>query len=293
LIISSIVGGLGNQMFQYAFAYSLSRESQCPLSLDLSAFCNPNYLNPEGYLLDKIFGIENKAISRTELMRRLGPAYLGVLAKYKIDLSVFFDDFLKERKVYRYDQNALNPRKKTTYVYGWWQCPRYFEKYSNEIKGLFKFCEKKIDTEARKLASSVSFENSVAVHIRLGDYVSNKSITDEYNVCNIQYYESAIAKIRECVKNPLFYIFSDEPDKVTSLKILKDATVISRGWGSWNDMYLMSSCKHNIIANSSFSWWGAYLNTNSEKIVVGPSIWLKSLPWTPDILCENWIEISI
>jgi hypothetical protein len=185
----------------------------------------------------------------------------------------------------KYSKNVLlKPRR---YIYGWWFDERYFLEHSIEIKKLFAFCS--IDEINLKLGNEISSCNSVSVHIRRGDYASfgMKIIGEDY-------YKKAINIINSRIDNPVFYVFSDDRieskelmDKLHVNYIIVDNNV---GENSYKDMYLMSKCKYNIIANSSFSWWGAWLNDNPEKIVISPEIWEdKKRDFKPQV--ESWIKI--
>ena len=134
--------------------------------------------------------------------------------------------------------------------------------------------------------------NSVSIHVRRGDYLNGYYYETLGKICDIAYYQRAIGTIKERVDNPHFYIFSDDPDYVTENLTIENATFVNfnRGNDSWQDMYLMSQCKHNIIANSTFSWWGAWLNNNPQKVVVAPSHWFANMD-NDEIVLPEWIRL--
>ena len=133
--------------------------------------------------------------------------------------------------------------------------------------------------------------NSVSVHVRLGDYRHTEELYG--NICTASYYRQAIQYIAMRIENPIFYVFSDEPEQAAGM--LKDyqcyVIAENRGEDSYKDMYLMSRCRHHIIANSTFSWWGAWLDNRMDKIVVSPSKW-NHLCKSQDICCEGWAVLS-
>lgn len=135
--------------------------------------------------------------------------------------------------------------------------------------------------------------NSVSLHVRLGDYrkPQNSGFGD---ICSLQYYRNAIGKIKENVDNPVFFVFSNDIDEAFKfLSSINDtAFVYMEKRDSIEDLYLMTNCKHHIIANSSYSWWGAWLGENSNTVTVAPSIWHSERPeW--DIYPSQWIKVDI
>lgn len=265
-------GGLGNQMFQYAFLIAV-RKSGYHVVLDTSYFNLIEMHN--GYELERVFGIKEQLYNKQgihmswlRLLNRLQPSNLCT-----IDSLV-------------YSPATCNNLQR--YIYGYWQDERYFKEISDEILSAFSF--KNIDDFNSNVASEMSACNSVSLHIRRGDYL-------EYGVPIIKkvYYERAIAFIKKNVKAPIFYIFSDdvrESENIAdSLGINYKIMTHNRGEESYKDMFLMSQCHHNIIANSSFSWWGAWLNNSTNKIVISPEIWdFNHKELKPQV--DNWIKIK-
>jgi hypothetical protein len=180
------------------------------------------------------------------------------------------------------------------YFEGCWQTEKYFQNIKNEIRRDFKFIpflEEKNLLFSRKLAS----EQSIAIHVRKGaDYIRKN--TD--GTCELNYYQRAIKYINENVENPKFYVFTDNQkwvkENFTDFKYEVIDWNPTSGSNSYLDMQLMSCCKHNIIANSTYSWWGAWLNNNPNKIIIGPKKWFNSVnPQydTSDLLPDNWIKL--
>ena len=134
---------------------------------------------------------------------------------------------------------------------------------------------------------NIKTTNSVSLHVRRGDYLNLKNI----GVLDVDYYKQAVAYIRKNVEKPTFYIFSDDLDWCKkSLGFLDDCIYVDRTETEIDDLKLMSCCQHNIIANSSFSWWGAWLNKNPKKTVIAPKSWLLNDPDSSNVILSDWVK---
>lgn len=271
--IIMLSGGLGNQMFQYAFCLSMRAKGyKCRIDNTLYyAFKMHN-----GYELLKVFGIEEECPSPSAL-KKLWIRYLRSR----------HPRFLVTRdKPYKYCSEVYD--SKTPYLMGDWLSYRYFEDIQEEIRQTYTFQHTSPIT--MDAASDMQSCNSVSLHIRRGDYL----MLPNYCVCDDRYYERAIEKIMQYVDNPFFYVFSNDPE--WSRNFLKSFGVNykiidwNQGGDSYQDMFLMTQCKHNIIANSTFSWWGAWLNQNKNKIVVTPRKWFRNQDL--NINCPGWQVIN-
>ncbi len=292
MIISNIVGGLGNQMFQFAFVYAFSKKNHQEIRLDTSVYKNRKYINPEGFLLRKLFQIESKTARYCDYFKVLGIYAPLLVLKNKIPLEKICKDYIKEENIFCFDEDIFKKLSKKKYVNGWWQVPKYFEDFKEEITELYTFDLDLIEREYINKAKKIESEESVSIHVRLGDYVNNDDLKRIYYVCDEDYYKRAIENMSNKFPSAKFYIFSDDIDEAKKLEIFSGHTFIeNKNVSSWNDMYLMSKCKHSIIANSSFSWWGAYLNKNPQKVTIAPSRWLANKTPTPDILPSNWLKL--
>ena len=224
------------------------------------------------YELERVFGIKEKTISKKGLHLFL----LRCLNKYKPKSLVSLDHS-------QYNEKLLKHPKR--YINGYWQDERYFSSVEENVKDVFQF--KGIDEENENLAHEIASCNSVSLHIRRGDYASyGMSLVGQ------EYYSIAIKYINDNINSPIFYVFSDDKDAaeeiVGALNVKYKFVDINHGEYSYKDMFLMSCCKHNVIANSSFSWWGAWLNSNLNKIVIAPAQWDgKNKSFHPQ--CESWI----
>lgn len=263
-------GGLGNQMFQYAFMLSLKHKGIKALA-DTSVY--ERTLAHNGFELDKIFNTSHKFIKRSKIV-----GFIFKLLHRRRHPLLWF----RENKPMVYDNTVYKTTK--MFLDGCWVSELYFKNIEDVIRREFKFCN--ISNENLLIAEKMRNEESVSLHIRRGDYLTFKN----FQVCGTKYYKRAIEHICSTVKNPLFYIFSN--DTVWAKEFIKQfpvnykIVVHNTGVNSYQDMFLMSRCKHNIIVNSTFSWWGAYLNDNKDKIVVSPKQWLRHIDCNAN--CPGW-----
>lgn len=267
-----ITGGIGNQMSEYAFYLSCIKKGiRIDLNIDLY---HVNRMH-NGYMLNRAFGVSNDIVRNsnrlTVLCSRLLRRYLPFGLVYNEIYDVFSDEAYYG---------------KAPYINGVFIGERYFEDAREEVRKAFIF--KNIDSENLRLASLMQETSSVSLHIRRGDYLK----IPQYAVCDEQYYSKAIRYVNDHVEKPKFFVFSDDPAWCqTFLKRFEiDFHVVNRNFGidSYKDMFLMTQCKHNIIANSTFSWWGAWLNNNSNKIVVCPEKWIIGRIYNPCL--KEWVR---
>ncbi len=289
MVFVRLIGGLGNQMFQYAAGLRLSIVRGVPLRLDTSGFLT----TPLREFSLHQFNISGKVASRRELAWFVRwPSRSSLVWRLAKQVGAASHALVNERHFHFDDEMLRLPA--TVYLNGYWQSEKYFADVADEVRAQFtlKF---KLSDDARKLLAEVDGTNSVSLHVRRGDYVSDSTVNRAHGVCSIEYYTAAAEMIALKLNSPSFFVFSDDP--VWSQQHLRlrwpTTFVASDGTGSAHtDMRLMSSCKHHIIANSSFSWWGAWLNRNPEKIVIAPARWFKEFEAdTRDLLPDSWIRI--
>lgn len=288
--IVKVLGGLGNQMFQYALFLSLKEVfSKEKVKLDLSYF--NGYPLHNGFELDKIFNLNYEIASFKDLVKvsyplmhyRLWQIGKRILPKRK---SMYI-----EPNDHRLDLSIFNIAK-DCYFDGYWQNEKYFSFCQNQIQKAFTF-PKVSDIRNIEILNTIESRNTVSIHVRRGDYLNHPILG---NNCNLDYYKKAIKYIRDHQHVDLFCIFSNDIKWCqTELNhLLYPVEVIYINWNnaqnSYVDMQLMSMCKHNIIANSSFSWWGAWLNHNPSKIVIAPHKW-RNIETISDPVPDNWIRI--
>ncbi len=280
---------LWNQMFQYAYIKALSLRNNIKFKLDISWF--KNYFRP--FELD-ILNIERNYCYKKEI-----PFYENIYSKNKY-INFFINKLkilIKKLNPEHFIENQFNFNKDFININNWYiewyfYTEKYFKKYKNQIKQDFKFL-KKISNNNIHILNKIKKTNSVGIHVRRWDYIENKKTNKIHWVCNINYYKESINYIEKKINKPRFFIFSDDIEWCKNNLWINWIYIIWNTWEkSWEDMKLMSKCKHNIIANSSFSWWWARLNNNKNKIVIAPKKWLNNKNInTNDVIPNNWIKI--
>lgn len=293
MVISQIIGGLGNQMFQYAAARSFALKSNTPLYLDISDFSD--YGLHQGFELKKIFNCTGEIATECDLRRLLGWQYSPFVRHMLIrpSLASFRGRRFVVEPYFQY-WDGLNDSMTDSYIVGYWQSEKYFTNFQSIIRKDFSFCSPMSQKNAL-IASNIENSNSISLHVRRGDYVSNHNVNNVHGVCSSEYYMKAINKIASKIQNPRFFVFSDDINWVIkNIDIGYQHDFINHNIGSesYNDMRLMSMCKHHIIANSSFSWWGAWLNAAPTKVVIAPKQWFADDKRNvSDLLPKNWVKL--
>jgi hypothetical protein len=176
---------------------------------------------------------------------------------------------------------------------GYWQSEKYFKRYESAIRGEFAF-RHPLDARNAELAAEIGSVSAVSLHVRRGDYSSNPKTRAIHGLCSLEYYRAAIEHIAKRVELPCFFVFSDDIGWARDhLDVGFRCSFIGHNQGERNfvDMHLMSLCKHHIIANSSFSWWGAWLNPDPEKTVIAPRRWFANDTPTGDLIPEEWVRL--
>lgn len=288
MIIVGINGGLGNQMFQYALYLKLNSIGR-EVYLDDEILVNK--LNDSKAL--KIFDVFDLDYQLCDRKTRESMADVGMDIFSRVRRKLFGkrdDDKTCFREV-NLDDNYYPDlfEYDNKYISGCWQTEKYFADIKNEIIQHYSFNINDNDAVVKDLVGQITTSNSVSLHIRRGDYLNNSLYE---GVCTDEYYNNAITYIKQNVDNPIFYIFSDDVEYAKNRYHGDDFVIIDEFHEkrSHYDMYLMTQCKYNIVANSSFSWWGAWLNQNKDKIVVCPTKWSNQFEfrYTP---CDSWVKI--
>jgi hypothetical protein len=292
MIITNLVGGLGNQMFQYAIGRALSLKYDRPLRLDISDF--GNYQLHNGFELSRLFSAEMNLVSSKELKSVLGWRRVPFIKKQllKNQFSMLRGEHLVIEPHFQFWEGIKNVPQ-DVYLYGYWQTEKYFGEYEHNIRNDFIF-NKALEDKNKASATQILETNSVSLHVRRGDYVQNKKTLSTHGICSLDYYKSAIEHMHQSVVNPVFFIFSDDISWVKDNLKLESAHYYienNKGLESYNDMHLMSICKHHILANSTFSWWGAWLNPSKDKVVVAPKNWFIGATNTRDLIPSNWFRL--
>ena len=293
MVIVKLIGGLGNQMFQYAAGRTLAAKHGTTLKLDISGF--------ESYELRDYslhaFRIQ-ESFAATEEVARVKGAFKNRLARVAFRLiqrlkPYYRRSVFRESSVSLFDPNILKTPQEI-YLDGYWQSEKYFKEIESTIRQEFTF---KHPPEGRnaELVGQIQACDSVSLHVRRGDYVTNPVTYEVLGVCSPAYYRTAIQQLTQSIQGPHFYVFSDDIDWVRrNLWIDYPVTYVNHNGidKDYEDLRLMSQCKHHIIANSTFSWWGAWLCNYSGKIVIVPHRWFKQPHLNAeDIVPPSWLRV--
>jgi hypothetical protein len=285
VIITKLIGGLGNQMFQYAAAKALGIKWQTPVCVDLNGFETLGDYTPRQYELH-VFEAKVEIAKDIELNRFKDEN------KFKNHFRFFTGNknkyAVEKTHAYNVDFNSL---PSNTYLNGFWQSERYFKSIEKTIRADFKI-KPSLLTNIENWMSKIKACNSVSMHIRRGDYVSNDTTNAFHGLCDLSYYENSVAYLTSKIKSFELFVFSDDIAWCrTNIRFSQSVHFISET-NAYEDLHLMHLCQHNIIANSSFSWWGAWLNNYKSKIVIAPKQWFADTKVdTKDIIPESWIKV--
>ncbi len=294
MIITRLSGGLGNQMFQYAVGKTLADKLGQPMKVDISGYdTRVQGDTPRSYRL-QFFEINTEIASPEEIRSYKYPH--GIISKgwRYLKKKIF-------RKFYM-DWHPEIVKNTPKYLDGFFQSEKYFLSNRAGLLKDFTIKPQYISDEALDFKKNIeSVQDSVSLHVRRGDYFANTTTTKIHGVNLSAYYQKAIALITQKVANPHFFVFSDDIDWVKeNIKIsdgAENVTYVSKSPSEkeqlqdYEELVLMSKCNHHIIANSSFSWWGAWLNPSHTKIVVAPKQWTVKNTDHPNIIPDNWIKI--
>ena len=280
MIRVKLYGGLGNQMFQYAAAAALAERRDTGVMLDLSWFSNE--------------GQRARTVRPYELM-------IFKLPARTYDSSSRFRKWQSRRQkvpvirrgTSRFDPSVLSaPRN--VYLDGYWQSEQYFLDATERIRADFTFPAPTDDRNEELLKKIEASPTAVSVHVRRGDYANDAKTNAFHGLMGVDYYRKACAVIKDAVGSPEFFVFSDDPAWCRGNLELDGATFVDWNTGrtAWEDMRLMSTCRHHVLANSSFSWWGAWLNPSEDKVVVAPRQWAVDPSFdTTDLVPDEWTRV--
>jgi hypothetical protein len=290
MIIVQLKGGLGNQLFQYAAGLSLARHHGVPVKVDVNELKQP----------DELIG----TLRNYELQHLLAPPQIAnpqeihSLTKSNVIINYFrktlpsFRRIIYNEKRFEFDPNFFKAGK-NIYLKGYRQSEKYFHSISKEIHATFQL-KPTLTGNIADFANAINKKESVSVHIRRGDY-NNSAVNDYHGIASESYYQQAIDRLICSLENPSFYVFSDNIDWIKqNLQFAGQVEFVSGSISKthYEDFYLMSRCKHNIIANSSFSWWAAWLNSNPDKKIIAPLKWFNNAPYnTSDLIPKDWIRL--
>ena len=293
-------GGLGNQLFQFIIGYILAKTNKINLRINIERY-NSYDKQFELERFPEIYKLNIPKIKNDNFFSKINLylyhkfyKILKISGIYKfINYFFFLDKQEFEKSPFVFNGNLLEKKiLKNVSIIGFFQSEKYFIHYKKIVLKLFSFPKIK-DKLVQKHLNLIKNKNSVAIHIRRGDYLNNPKARYFHGILGENYYKKSISFIKKKVKNPIFFIFSDDIELVKKNHPFfnNKKYIFTDTKSSINDLYLMSNCKHFIIANSTFSWWGAWLSKNKNKIVCAPKRWVRARISTPDIIPENWIKI--
>lgn len=300
MVIVRISNGLGNQLFQYALGRSLAIKNNTELVLDVSSFNQQKTGDAfRHYTLDH-FNVAGRFATKNDFKQ------IGITDPNKQD---FFTKARKKMKQSLESGKPIHERKVITepsftfipdilnvdhdcYLIGIWQSEKYFEEIKPQIIKDFTL-KAPFSKNAEILKQKIMSGNSVAIHVRRGDQVSDPRLAKKHGVLTDEYYSSAVAYIKEKTTSPRFFVFSDEIEWVKkNLNLGENVTYVSdHGLADYEELIIMSLCKHTIVAKSSYSWWGAWLNQNPEKIVITPKNRFGKPGNDEDLIPSDWVRL--
>ncbi len=294
MVIVKLKGGLGNQLFEYAFGRRIAIDNNLTLKLDKKTGFVNDFYKREYSLFH--FNITENFATQEDIVKvnyAYSPTLIGKGIRFFNKLNPFHKFYSGQERFFHFDQSIIKPYKKV-YLDGHWQSEKYFKSIEDTIRSEFTIKEKP-DEINQQYINKISDSNSVSIHIRRADYVNDPKTFQAHGACSLEYYYSAVKKITQTIKDPQYFVFSDDPKWAKeNLKINSPTDYITHnGAGKdYEDLRLMTLCKHNILANSTFSWWGGWLNNNPDKMVFAPKKWFNKLDVdTKDLIPESWHRI--
>lgn len=275
-----VTGGLGNQMFIYAF-YLRMKKRFPKVRIDLSDMVH--YKVHYGYEMHRVFNLPHTEFCINQPLKKV-------------------IEFLFFKKIYerKQDPDSLRAFEKKyfwplLYFKGFYQSERFFADIKDDVREAFTFDKRNANERSLRLLEQIGSDvNAVSLHIRRGDYLLPKHWETTGSICQLSYYQNAIAEMNQRINHPSYYVFSDDIPWVRENLPLENVVYVdwNKGEDSWQDMMLMSCCRHHIICNSTFSWWGAWLNPREDKIVIAPNRWFRHCE-TPNIYPAGWLTVAI
>ena len=287
MVIVQLSGGLGNQMFEYALYLRLKAEGR-QVKIDDSTCYGHEGERP--LQLGRVFGVTYDRASEEEI-RRMTDSFPDPVSRIRRKLLGRKNLSYREADV-NFDPEVL--KKEPALLEGCFQSERYFAPVADQVREAYRFRKERLHLteQAEVLAERISDSPAVSVHVRRGDYLDASHGGMYTGICTEGYYQKAMDRIRKSVPDAVFYVFSNDTDWAKAHFAGNDCVVAEGGTEDtgYQDMYLMSLCQHHIIANSSFSWWGAWLGRNPGKKVIAPDRWLNGTECR-DIYTENMIRM--
>jgi hypothetical protein len=283
-IICHLIGGLGNQLFQYAAARALAHRLNKRVFLDVSDF---DAYPLRKFLLDH-FRIPIQFATKKDLAKiRFQRSRLGWLVPETLKIID------QRERGHEFQEITISRANRPIYLSGYWQSEKYFSDIRSIILNEFQLNNEPLGLN-KELIDKIKSCEAVSLHVRRGDYVSNPIAAAYHGTCSVEYYQQAIDMMKAKLSSPHFFVFSDDiPWCKENLRISSPITFIDHnGDAPYEDLRLMSHCQHFIVANSSFSWWGAWLSDFSQKIVIAPRRWFLTAEKNDrDQVPGTWLRI--
>lgn len=292
-----IIGGLGNQLFQYAAALAVARESNSRVALDISSY--RTYKGNEGFLLGELVQASDTPGSQPELRVgelsrpfteaiRYGSRWPWLLGK------ILRRQIVSEGRPFQFHRFEIDSSQPYLFV-GFWQSWRYFESELERVKkALHHWLD--LETTKTKLRQSLGIDHHrdlVMIHVRRGDYLLHE---DVYSYLSKAYYSNALAQLQGVARKPVYLVFSDEPNRVLEESLFDQEVIFfdDKGMSSKDVLSNMAACDYFVTANSTFSWWAAFVGSSLQDRgrVIAPAQWLKSGESIRDLIFDNWIQVS-
>lgn len=292
MIVVKLIGGLGNQMFQYAAGRALAHHHETDLFLDTTALgCDTEgAYTPRNYELG-VFNIKAQMAGKTLL------EYFDTDARVKNKIKSYFPSLCKSlvynESGFSFDQRFFS-LPASTYLNGYWQNEKYFSGIGDMLKKELSL--RNLSDPHVAVFSHVSEVNSISIHVRRGDYLTSGPTSSFHGVLPLDYYRDAITHFADRHDDAVFFVFSDDiPWCECNFGFIKNVSFVSGerlALTAQEELMLMSSCRHNIIANSSFSWWAAWLNKNETKTVIAPKVWFYGSEQQPsELIPSGWLRL--
>ncbi|NHC45130.1 alpha-1,2-fucosyltransferase [Motilibacter aurantiacus] len=283
MIATRLVGGLGNQMFQYAAGFRLARHHGVPLRVDTSWFSSQEAQGsdtPRTYALG-CFALTARPDRLAALRHSRWGRRAGLGRRVLRETSFAFDPSVLDAP----DEVLLD---------GYWQSERYFADVAGPLRRELTFASPPTGRNAQLLAE-IRSRPAVSVHVRRGDYVSSPATNDYHGTCSPAYYAAALEHVTAAVGDAHYYVFSDDPPWCKeNLDLGVPTTYLDHNppERGFEDLRLMAACRHHVLANSSFSWWGAWLEDEPSHVVVAPGTWFRDASIdTGDLLPRRWVRL--
>ncbi len=287
MVIARLIGGLGNQLFQYALGRTIAASRSTTLKLDITDY---ETYKVQAYALHHFNVIESFA-TRDEIRRLRGGGWMVKRLSRRLHRLIPFrkDSYVLE-KGFAFDPEVLKSPD-DVYLEGYWQSEKYFASTEGLLRREFTI-RQSLSGRNQEMAARIAGCNAVSLHVRRGDYVSDPDSSRVHGLCGADYHQAAVRRIAEVIPQPHLFVFSDDPEwAATNLHLDHPMTIVTGNdtRRDYEDLHLMSLCKHHIVANSSFSWWGAWLDTNPDKIVIVPARWFgREQHDTRDLFPPAW-----